>query len=367
MATTSLLFGYIMVFAWITQSVSSMTLPFLKNSIANANKLGKKSTALEVLKELKSSDRLAYYVTKGGRHRDAPGTAIVTGGNTGIGIITVATLAEAGMTVILCTRNIEKGRTAIEKNIPKQFHKQVSVQQLDLADMNSIQTACAQLRNENESIEVIVNNAGVMSPPTKMETSQKLELQFGTNHVGHHLFTRLLLPNVNKHGRIVTVASSAHSMGNPGTGTDWGTKSYSPWGAYGDSKLANIYFAKELQDRLVSAGQNNIDSVTLHPGVISTNLWQYSPSVAQKLVGVFLADKTVEQGAATSVYCALSTDVEGGGYYDNCQLSTPKLVADDSTAQKQLWDYTERLIIEEGFELPVQLLGVPQESLLEVQ
>merc|ERR1719162_1163504 len=345
-----------------------MTLPFLKNSAAaNGNKLGKKSTALEVLQALKSSETVAYYVTKGGINRDAPGTAIVTGGNTGIGIITVATLAEAGMTVILCTRNLDKGRTAIETNIPKQFHKQVSIQQLDLADMTSIHTACAHILTEHESIEVIVNNAGVMSPPKRLETSQRLELQFGTNHVGHHLFTRLLLPNVNKHGRIVTVASSAHGMGKPGTGTDWGTRLYSPWGAYGDSKLANIYFAKELQERLVSEGQNNIDSVTLHPGVIGTNLWQYSPSIAQKLVGLFLADKTVEQGAATSVYCALSNDVAGGGYYNHCQLSTPQVVADDSTAQKQLWEHTERLITEAGFELPIQLFaGVPKESLVEV-
>jgi len=352
MSTCRLLhiFACTMVFAWASRAVSSLNLPFTRSSSATTMvKLGKKSTALEVLKELNRSDGLAPYA-KG----DLPGTAIVTGGNAGIGAITVSTLAVAGMKVVLCTRNTDAGQAAIEKNVPEYCRDRVTVQQLDLADMNSIQTACGQILAENESIDVIVNNAGVMSPPKRMETSQKLELQFGTNHVGHHMFTRLLLPKVNTNGRIVTVASTAHGMGS--ADGNWGTRAYSPWGAYGDSKLANIFFAKELKDRLVSEGRNDIESVTLHPGVISTNLWKYFPSIAQKLVSALLANKTVEQGAATNVYCALANDVTGGGYYDSCQVAKPKTKAEDVSARKKLWDFTENLIATEGFELPLELV-----------
>jgi len=220
--------------------------------------------------------------------------------------------------------------------------------------MTSIQKASEEILSTIENgVDVIVNNAGVMSPPTRLETTQKLELQFGTNHVGHHMWTRLLLPHINPHGRVVTVASTAHSMGKT---DNWGDGIYTPWGAYGQSKLANIYFAKELQDRAHQMERKDIKSVTLHPGVIGTNLWQYTPRVLQFLTPVF-ADKTVPQGAATNVYCALANDVEGGGYYDNCQLTNPTELAEDESKRKELWDFTEKLIESKGYTLPADLVA----------
>jgi len=345
-----LLFITIMVLALGARIVSSLTFPFQRSSSSSSSILGKKSTALEVLELLNRTEGLAAYAIG-----DSPGTAVVTGGNAGIGAVTVSTLASTGMNVVLCTRNIEAGQAAVKANVPVEFRDRVTVQQLDLADMNSVQTACEQILSQNESIDIIVNNAGVMSPPKRMETSQKLELQFGTNHVGHHMFTRLLLPKVSKNGRIVTVASSAHGMGKIKKNA-WGTGPYSPWGSYGESKLSNIFFSKELHDRLIAKGRSDIQSVTLHPGVIATNLWQYSPSFAQKLVSIFLANKSVEQGAATNVYCALAKDVSGGAYYDNCRIATPKAMAEVVSARKELWEYTENLIANEGFKLPSELL-----------
>lgn len=333
------------VFVGLVQDVSSWTNPFTKSNGVKPT-LGKKSTAADVLRELNTSDRLAPFVKPSG-------TAIVTGANTGIGAVTAATLAMTGMKVILCSRDVEKGNEALQTSIPSWCRENVVVQQLDLADLNSVQQTAEEISSDFESIDVIVNNAGVMSPPTRLETEQNIELQFGINHVGHHMFTRLLLPKLNSGGRIVTVASTAHTMGSS---ENWGQGTYTPWGAYGQSKLANILFAKELQDRLDREGGQDdakIKSVTLHPGVIGTNLWQYTP-ILQTLSVVF-ADKTVQQGAATNVYCALADDVVGGGYYDNCQLTNPNDLAENVSVRKELWDYTEELIESKGFQLPSEL------------
>merc|ERR1712232_276527 len=203
-----------------------------------------------------------------------------------------------------------------------------------------------------------------MATPKREETEQGFELQFGTNHVGHHFFTRLLLPQINQGGRVVTVASTAHTFGSLEMGdlNYSNDRIYTPWGAYGQSKLANILFAKGLDDRLKGT-KKDVFSLSLHPGVISTNLWQYSPWFFKPLTG-FIADKTVEQGAATSMFCCLADcdfeefGLNGGDYVVDCQVSSPNENGKDMDGKlrNKLWEETEKMILNAGFELPEDLV-----------
>jgi len=329
---------------------------------ATTPSLNKKSTALDVLQCLNKGQKLASYINLESSAEQP--VAIVTGGSSGIGIPSVETLALANMKVVLCARNLEAAKEVVE-SLPSSLRNNVRIQKLDLADMNSIQSAAEEiLQKEGKAggIHVLLNNAGVMAPPKREGTSQDLELQFGTNHVGHHMFTRLLLPVINEGGRVVTVASTAHSFGqlnfqnlNYETEGAKEERGYSSWGAYGQSKLANILFAKGLSDELQSAN-SSIKSVSLHPGVIGTNLWRYSPKWTKPFLNALMTDKNVEQGAATSVYCCLvdGDEFEGGEYLSDCQIAEPKEFGKDESGslRKKLWNATEKMIEENGFGLP---------------
>ena len=353
------------------QSLSILN-PTKKNAKVDFNNsfsLSKKSTALDVLNNLNKSSRLATYV-KGKANKRQP-IAIVTGGSSGIGIPSVETLALSGMKVVLCARNVTAAEKTIKAETPLSLQPKIRIQELDLSDMSSIQAAVEEIvQNEckgedfDGGIDVLLNNAGVMAPPKRLSTAQGLELQFGTNHVGHHMLTRLLLPYVQNDGRIVTVASSAHSFGsldfsnlNFDEGDDT-SRQYSAWGAYGQSKLANVLFAKSLDDKLKEAG-SDIMSVSLHPGVIGTNLWRYSPKWTRPLLNAVVADRNVQQGAATNVFCSLveSSTFKGGEYVSDCEITEPSSRGKDEggTLRKKLWDATELLITENGYELPEDL------------
>jgi len=308
--------------------------------------LGKKSTGLEALQFLQESNHLAPFVNGG--------QAIVTGGNAGIGFETVKLLAQAGMMVTLCTRRLESGNEARDL-LPDSIRKRVRVQQLDLADMTSIQSASKDILNANgnNKIDLLVNNAGVSDRPQREETAQGLELQWGTNHIGHHMLTRLLLPNVNRGGRIVTLASTAHNFAIPTT--DWGSGKYpSP---YAQSKLSNILFAKALDDRLKQAGRSDIQSVSLHPGAIPTKIWKNTPAVWRIGETLFM-DKTIDQGVATSIYCSLTDQLVSGNYYSDCHIDRPSLLGQDlgGTLRNNLWGVSEATIAAKGYPLPETLI-----------
>eukprot|EP00527_Entomoneis_sp_CCMP2396_P005040 CAMPEP_0198146532 /NCGR_PEP_ID=MMETSP1443-20131203/29729_1 /TAXON_ID=186043 /ORGANISM="Entomoneis sp., Strain CCMP2396" /LENGTH=337 /DNA_ID=CAMNT_0043810523 /DNA_START=139 /DNA_END=1149 /DNA_ORIENTATION=- len=323
---------------------------------ATSNTLGKKSTAQDVLETLKKSNKLANYIDI--TSKDSQPIVVVTGGSSGIGIPSVKTLALANMRVVLCARNLEAAKEAVA-SIPKSLQSSVRIQKMDLSDMASIESAVKEIIQTEGKIDVLLNNAGVMAPPKREATAQNLELQFGTNHVGHHMLTRLLLPNINENGRIVTVASTAHSFGNlnfrnlnyDNDGTK-DARTYSSWRAYGQSKLANILFAKGLSDELKQAG-SNIKAVSLHPGVIGTNLWRYSPKWTRPFLNTLVTDKNVEQGAATNVYCCLVDEDEfkGGEYLMDCNIKEPGQDGIDDTGylRKNLWAATEDIIQKNGF------------------
>lgn len=317
--------------------------------------VGKQSTALDVLRELNNASRLAPYVAK-------PGTAVVTGGSSGIGAVSAETLAVAGMKVVLCARNTDDGER-VRASLPPWCRDNVRVQELDLADLESVRGAAENIMAAEGSIDILLNNAGVMATPKREETAQGFELQIGTNHIGHHMLTRLLLPGMSTDGRVVTVSSEAHRMAS----IDFGdinydhSRSYSPWGAYGQSKLANLLFAKELNDRFSADGECEMKSVSLHPGVIGTNLWRYStPSFIRGALTNLISDKTIEQGAATNVYACLaeSSQFVGGEYLSDCAVAEPSSGGKDSNEvkRKKLWTKTEEMIAGAGFELPEGLL-----------
>ncbi len=335
------------------------------NNNSNPTLLDKKSAALDVLNYLNKNSLLANYVTNNDVEKRQP-IAIVTGGSSGIGIPSVEALCLAGMKVVLCARNVTAAMEVVEKEVPRSLKSNIRVQEMDLSDMASIQAACTEILekdcngSENDSIDVLLNNAGVMAPPKRMSTVQGLELQFGTNHVGHHMLTRLLLPYMRNDGRIVTVASTAHAFGqldfsNLNYDDNGPERSYSAWGSYGQSKLANILFAKGLDDKLKEAG-SSIKSVSLHPGVIGTNLWRYSPKWTRPFLNAIVADKNAEQGAATNVYSCLveSSQLKGGEYLVDCAVAEPNNQGKDETRnlRKKLWDATEALITENGYNLP---------------
>ena len=327
-----------------------------KGEQPTAFKLDKKSTATDVLRELNNNCKLAQYVA-------SKGIAVVTGGNAGIGSETVKALSIAGMRVVLCSRSSEAGEKVLQ-SLPEWCRPNVRVQTLDLADLNSVKTAAQDILNKEGEIDILLNNAGVMALPKREETVQGFELQFGTNHVGHHYLTRLLLPCLRQGGRVVTVASTAHTMSQLDLGdlNYIGDRKYTPWGAYGQSKLANILFAKELDDRLRKediSRTGDVRSVSLHPGVIGTNLWQYSsPSIIRGLLTKIVSDKTIEQGAATSVYASIvePSMLTGGDYLSDCKPAEPNANAQDSILRVKLWEETEDMLSNAGFELEPKLL-----------
>jgi NAD(P)-dependent dehydrogenase (short-subunit alcohol dehydrogenase family) len=292
--------------------------------------------------------------------RDIPGqqgrVAVVTGANTGLGFETARVLAQHGATVVLAVRDVAKGRRAAAR-----MPGNVTVQELDLTSLESIRAAAADLHATLPGIDVLVNNAGVMYPP-KQTTADGFELQFGTNHLGHFAFTGLvldlLLPGAGS--RVVTVSSVAHAVRAAIHFDDlqW-ERSYSRVAAYGQSKLANLMFAYELQRRLAQHGTTI--SVAAHPGLANTDLMRNSPAAMRVIMPVFapLVSQKADMGALPTLRAATDPAVLGGQYYGPDGLGGyrghPQVVASspesyDVTVQQRLWAVSEDLT---GVKFPV--------------
>lgn len=187
-------------------------------------------------------------------------TVIVTGANSGLGLVTARELAAAGASVTLACRNTGKGADAAA-----QMSGDVTVRQLDLQNLESIRSFAA----DTAAVDVLVNNAGIMAVPYA-QTVDGFESQIGTNHLGHFALTNLLLPKITD--RVVTVSSLMHLIGVISLkDLNWKSRPYSPWLAYGQSKLANLLFTSELQRKLTAAG-SPVRAVAAHPGYSATNL-----------------------------------------------------------------------------------------------
>ncbi|MFI9567919.1 SDR family NAD(P)-dependent oxidoreductase [Streptomyces rishiriensis] len=275
--------------------------------------------------------------------------AVVTGANTGLGFETARALAEHGATVVLAVRDVEKGKKAAAR-----MAGNVTVQELDLSSLESIRAAAADLHGTFPGIDLLINNAGVMYPP-KRTTRDGFELQFGTNHLGHFAFTGLVLDLLLpvQDSRVVTVSSLAHSVRADIHFDDlqW-ERSYSRTAAYGQSKLANLMFAYELQRRLVRHGTTI--SVAAHPGLSSTDLMRNSPAVVRVTSPLIspLINQKADMGALPTLRAATDPAVLGGQYYGPDRLGGtrghPQVVPSspasyDVTVQQRLWAVSENL------------------------
>lgn len=291
---------------------------------------------------------------------DATGlTAIVTGGSSGIGRETARVLALRGAHVVIGVRNMAAGKQvqeAIVKEIPT---AKVDAMELDLSSMASVRKFAFEYNSSGQSLNLLINNAGIMMTPF-MLSKDNIELQFATNHLGHFLLTHLLLDNIKKtankskkEGRIVNLSSEAHKFAYPeGICFDKinDEKKYNKYQAYGQSKLANILHANELTRHLKEEGAE-ITANSLHPGVISTNLFRHvftPPKFAEGFVSKlssFLM-KNVQQGAATTCYVALHPQVKGvsGEYFSDSNLAKTTKLAKDMDLAKRLWDFSIDLI-----------------------
>jgi len=279
-------------------------------------------------------------------------TAVITGANTGLGYETAAALAAKGADVVLAVRNLDKGTEAarrIEQGTPG---AQVTVQELDLTSLDSVRAAADELRSNHESIDLLINNAGVMFTP-RSTTKDGFEWQFGTNHLGHFALTNLLLDRVlaATGSRIVTVSSQGHRFvrGIRFDDLQW-DRSYSRVDAYGQSKLANLLFTYELQRRLT--GTNTI-AVAAHPGGSRTELTRNLPplvAAATRLAEPLF--QSAGMGALPTLRAATDPGVLGGQYFGpdgfGEQRGHPKVVASsvashDTDAQRRLWAVSQEL------------------------
>lgn len=269
-------------------------------------------------------------------------TFVVTGANSGLGEVAARALGKAGAHVVLACRNTHKGEV-----VARSIGDNAEVRRLDLSALASVREFAAGV----ESVDVLVNNAGVMAVPQRT-TADGFEMQIGTNHLGHFALTGLLLDKITD--RVATMSSAAHQAGTVHLDDlNWERRKYNRWSAYGQSKLANLLFTYELQRRLSAAG-SPVKAVAAHPGYASTNLQAHTESVQDKLmaVGNRIFAQSAEMGALPMLYAATASDVIGGSYIgpDGLfeQRGHPKVVGsnkksrDEHTA-RALWALSEDL------------------------
>lgn len=281
-------------------------------------------------------------------------TAIITGANSGLGLETAKTFVRLGARVILAVRDLEKGKAA-EQEIREESPKApIEVMKLDLSDLESVRAFAEGFISRFDSLDLLINNAGVMTPPYA-KTKDGFELQFGSNHLGHFALTGLLLPLLlrTENSRVVTLSSLAHRNSAIDFDNLGGSKGYKAMKFYGQSKLANLMFATELDKRLKQHGLSTV-SVACHPGISSTNLFKIGgremPRIFKGLMNRYLQPATM--GALPTVYAATDPGITGGEYIGPDgkgqrkgypTLEKPDPAVNDEATREKLWDVSEKL------------------------
>jgi len=286
--------------------------------------------------------------------------ALVTGANSGLGFESVRALLAKGATVVLACRTLAKAEQARQElatglgGSPVAPSDRIALLELDLADLASVARAADRLAVRHSRLDVLLNNAGVMAPPRTL-TRQGFEVQFGVNHLGHFALTRHLLPLLlaSDSPRVVQVTSGAQYFGQLDFDDLQGERRYDRWKAYGQSKLANVVFAQELQRR-----HPQLRSTAAHPGLARTNLQPTSVaangSQIERLAYRFMGPlfQSAAQGALPQLYAATAPEAEPGGHYGPSELGGlkgwPKPVpmakaALDPVQGARLWQVSEEL------------------------
>jgi NAD(P)-dependent dehydrogenase (short-subunit alcohol dehydrogenase family) len=274
---------------------------------------------------------------------------IVTGSSSGLGFETANVLARKRATVVIAVRNEVKGDAAVKKIQVENPNADVQMMVVDLADLESIHRFAENFKKEFQKLDLLINNAGVMNPPYT-KTKDGFEMQFGTNHLGHFALTGLLIDLIKNTptSRIVNVSSTAHKIGNLNfNDLNWETRRYNKFRSYGDSKLANLYFTKELQKRLDNQS-SGVVVASAHPGASATELSRHS--LFFRVLSLFVQNSNM--GALPTLYAAVAPDVQGNDYYGPGGFQElggyPKKVESTRRAKRDdvaanLWDVSEEM------------------------
>jgi NAD(P)-dependent dehydrogenase (short-subunit alcohol dehydrogenase family) len=284
--------------------------------------------------------------------------AVVTGANSGLGLVTATELAKHGARVVLAVRNTgagERAATAIRQAVPGST---VEVRELDLASLASVRTAAKGLGADFPVIDLLINNAGVVLLGPRRTSADGFELQLGTNLLGHFALTGLLLESIGRSGapRIVNLSSITHKNAHLDFDDLMAERDFSASREYGRSKLATTVFGLELDRRLRAAG-SPIVSVLAHPGLSSTNLtpraWEHRGRAGRVVARLgLLATQSVERGALPQLYAATAPDVRGGQFFGpsgrweirgDATAVRPSAEAADPTVGRRLWTVSESL------------------------
>jgi NAD(P)-dependent dehydrogenase (short-subunit alcohol dehydrogenase family) len=266
--------------------------------------------------------------------------ALVTGANTGIGLVTARELAAQGAHVFVACRSAERAQAALDTIVPAAGAPKPEALALELGDFASVGRCASSFLARGLPLHLLINNAGLGGG--RGLTKSGFELAFGINHMGHFLLTQLLLERIKASApaRIVTVASKAHYRAR---GIDWNavrqrTATRSGFPEYGVSKLANVLFSAELARKLAGSG---VTTYALHPGVVASDIWRKVPWPLRALIK--LAMITTEEGAQTSLYCATAPEAgrSTGLYYDKCRPKEASRVAQDPALAAELWKRSE--------------------------
>ena len=281
---------------------------------------------------------------------------VITGSNTGIGEATAEALATMGATTVMACRNLQKAEAAATAVRAASGSDDVHVVSLDLADLSSVETCASEVLSRWDHLDVLVNNAGGIWSDRQV-TVQGFEQTLGVNHIGPFFLTALLLDRLKgaDAGRIVNLSSVGHH--GAFTGMNWndlqGEKRYSTFGAYSQSKLANLLFTCGLAKRLADT---RVTANAVHPGPVRSGFGMDGDmtgivGLGNRLIRPFEISATA--GAATSVYLASSPEVQGrsGGYYVRSKPGHPSKQGRSDAAADRLWEVTENMITESGFTL----------------
>lgn len=268
---------------------------------------------------------------------------IVTGANAGIGRVTALELAKAGARVWLACRSRDKTEGVL-KEIQAATGRPAEFLALDLADLGQVRGAAAAFLGQDVPLHILVNNAGLAGQ--RGVTKDGFELTFGVNHLGHFLFTNLLLDKLRAStpARIVNVASGSHYQKKGAI--DWAkvrgsTRSITGLDEYAVSKLANVLFTRELARRLYGTG---VTAYALHPGVIASEIWRRIPWPLRNVARAFM--KSTEEGAQTSLWCATAPELadQSGRYYDDRKERRPSRMALDDELAVEMWNRSEDFV-----------------------
>jgi retinol dehydrogenase-12 len=269
--------------------------------------------------------------------------ALITGANTGIGYVTALSLARLGAHVFVACRSPERAEAAVARMQTEAPKSRIELLALDLSDLTSVRSCANEFLARELPLSLLINNAGVSG--SRGLTASGFELAFGVNHIGHFLLTKLLLPRLREAApaRIITVASRAHRAARS---IDWHavrqrTRTRVAYTEYAVSKLANVLFNSELARQLAGSG---ITTYGLHPGVVASDMWRKVPWPVRPLIKLGMSSP--EEGAATTLYCALSPEAgaQTGLYYDSGRISTPSRLARDAALAAELWKRSEEWV-----------------------